>query len=79
MQPIEELRSWMSEFAWNQADLARELGITEQSVSGWFRGLSRPGLPAAIAIERITHGRVKADAWLTDDERRVAFGEPEVE
>lgn len=50
------------------ASLAREIGYTPQHLSVVKRGLSAPGRELAMALERVTNGRVTAidmlQAWI---------------
>ncbi len=43
----------------SQAELARACGVTDQAVSKWRAGTSRPGLEACRAIEQATDMAVR--------------------
>ena len=43
------------------ASLARACGVSEQAVSQWRAGLTRPGLEACRAIEQATEMRVRRE------------------
>jgi DNA-binding XRE family transcriptional regulator len=47
------------------AEAARELGITRQALWRMCRGIMRPSLETAVAIERLTEGKVPPSSWLT--------------
>lgn len=69
---IELVRVWLDESGRKQSFLARELGVSETAVSNWFLGSSRPTVPYRHALARLTG--VPVDAWMTDEERAIAFG-----
>lgn len=75
--PIDKLRGWLEEKNLKQADLARALNVTPQSVSGWFRGVTKPDAVCALGIERVTG--IPASEWMSAEQRVVAFGEAEPE
>jgi transcriptional regulator with XRE-family HTH domain len=51
------------------ASLAYALGISQQAVSNWTRGVNVPSTVHRIAIEKLTG--IPADAWLTEEERKA--------
>ncbi len=69
-----EGRALLSEYQrandYNQAQLARALGVSEPLVSMWLSGRRRPSMAKAFAVETRTGGRVPARAWLSANERR---------
>lgn len=52
---IRELRN---KFAWTQADLAKRLGVSRQTVIAIERGRYDPSLPLAFAIAKVFDARV---------------------
>lgn len=73
MTALDQVRDWLARNDSRQADLARRLGVSEAAVSAWFRGAARPTALHRAAIETLTG--VRATDWMTDDERRIAFGD----
>lgn len=63
-----QLRAFFSPPRMTQADLAKALGVSQQAVSMWVTGRSRPSAHQREAIERIAG--IPATTWLTDVERR---------
>jgi transcriptional regulator with XRE-family HTH domain len=65
---------------WTQAELAQALGVTQQAVSRWFCGASRPSAAAMREIERL-YG-VPMHAWFEmaqpSERRRAHAAEREV-
>ncbi len=53
--------------------VARQLGAAPATISRWLDGTTRPEPHLRAALERLFG--IPADAWMTDDERTVAFGE----
>lgn len=60
------LRAFLREHA--QADLARVLGIRQQSVSEWKRGKTRPTVVFRTLLAHVIG--IPADTWLTRAERK---------
>lgn len=58
----------------NQNRVAQALGTTRQAVQSWVCGRVKPGLYYALALERLSHGEVGLDAWLTADEKLMLRG-----
>ena len=48
---IKELAAFKKASGWSQDKLAKELGVHNQTVGGWLRGLYRPSLLALPLIE----------------------------
>jgi DNA-binding XRE family transcriptional regulator len=48
---IKELMKFSKASGWSQDRLAKELGVHNQTVGGWFRGLYKPSLLALPLIE----------------------------
>lgn len=70
----EQLQTWMIARGLRPADLARLTRVSSATASRWLRNLRRPRPPKRVLIERITKGKIRADAWVTDEERkRTAF------
>jgi transcriptional regulator with XRE-family HTH domain len=55
MSYADSIRTLRSSRNWTQADLARQIGggITNQSVSGWERGISKPSREKIFELSRI--------------------------
>jgi transcriptional regulator with XRE-family HTH domain len=51
-----------------QQQIADDLGVKQQAVSLWMRGITRPGLTTRLAIEQLTG--IPADAWMTAEDRK---------
>jgi transcriptional regulator with XRE-family HTH domain len=66
----------LSEEGRSQAWLSRLLNLSQNSVSLWTRGLSRPEHHLRLALQNLLG--IPAESWFTADERRVA-GLPELE
>ena len=49
------IRALRSQRNWTQADLAKQIGggITNQSVSGWERGVAKPSRENIFALSRV--------------------------
>ncbi len=60
----------------SQVAIARKLQLSQNSVSLWTRGLSRPEHHHRLALQNLL--TIPADSWLTRDERRIA-GLPEMD
>jgi transcriptional regulator with XRE-family HTH domain len=63
------IRALRSDRNWTQADLAKQIGggITNQSVSGWERGISRPSRENIFELSRIFG--VPAERFQTDGDK----------
>ncbi len=48
----------------NRAEIARQLGITRQTMTEIAAGRMRPALDLAYGIEQLTGGAVKTAAWV---------------
>jgi DNA-binding XRE family transcriptional regulator len=48
---IKELAKFKKRAGWSQDRLAKELGVHNQTVGGWLRGLYKPSLLALPLIE----------------------------
>jgi DNA-binding XRE family transcriptional regulator len=48
---IKELAKFKKRLGWSQDRLAKELGVHNQTVGGWLRGLYKPSLLALPLIE----------------------------
>lgn len=82
-QGAEALRDYLSQPDRSQSELARELGISQPSVSAWLRGHSRPDPHHRTALEVLAS--IPAASWETDEERslverlRARTAEPTIE
>jgi hypothetical protein len=66
------LRALLSE-QMSQAELSRELGVSQPCVWFWFHYITRPEVPLRYALQRL-HPQIVADDWMTDEERAIARG-----
>lgn len=58
--------------AMSQSELARQIGVSQPSVSEWTRSMARPEHHHRVAIERLL--QIPASDWMTEDELVVASG-----
>ena len=59
------LREWIADNpGLNQSEVARQLGMTRAAVSKMILGHAKPSLEIAVAIERLTDGKVPPSSWL---------------
>lgn len=61
---------------WTETELAKALGVTQQAVSGWFRGRCRPRPRTMVVIEQLYGVAVRE--WFEFEpttSRRAAPGE----
>ena len=58
-----KLKAYLVETGTKQAALARQIGVTNGYMSLLVKELRAPSLKIAVAIERITEGRVPASVW----------------
>lgn len=63
-----QLRTFFTPPRMTQADMAKALGVSQQAVSMWVTGRSRPSAHQRVAIERIAG--IPSASWLTDEERK---------
>lgn len=61
-----ELIAWLRRHTTSHADLAAQVGVTAGAVAHWVHGRQTPGLASAAALERVTHGCVRAVDWVDD-------------
>ena len=54
-------------------DLASQISITRVIIYAWLNRRQRPEQPYRLALERALG--IPSGDWLTEDERRVAFGD----
>ncbi len=60
------LHAYLSRRGITQEQFADEIGVGQAMVSKLARGLARPSIDVAIAIERVTEGAVPATSWGKD-------------
>lgn len=63
------LQEWLDGRGITQAQAARLLGAHRQAVSAWCQGWTRPTLYHAMAVERLTGGKIPLETWLTRQEQ----------
>lgn len=61
------LRALRAERGWSQADLARRLGVSRQTVNSIETGRYDPSLPLAFKIARLFEKRVE-EVFLEDEQ-----------
>lgn len=66
------LQSYMDAKGLRDADLAAPLGLDRSMVSKIRRGIIRPSLETAAAIERHTEGAVPMQSWVEAPEGAAA-------
>ena len=59
------LKAWMKSTSTTQEQLAEKTGIQQPLISKYLRGVQRPQLDNAIAIEKATEGKVPVEIWAT--------------
>lgn len=47
--------------------IARQLGVSSESVQKWARGERRPRPDQALAIERLSNGELPKERWYWND------------
>lgn len=57
------LKQWMKRTGTTQVQLAEATGIQQPLISKYLRGVQRPQLDNALAIEKATDGQVPAEEW----------------
>jgi len=62
------LCEWMKQPNRSQRKLARVLGVAQQSISFWMRGVNRPDYANLLALEMICG--IQPIDWLTAEERQ---------
>lgn len=72
MRGSKKLKAWRGDRS--QAELARRIGTEQGTWSAWERNKKRPGVRYAVALEKLTKGKVRADDWsgMTDNEAKAA-------
>lgn len=59
-----KLQTYLASRDLKQAEFAALVGATQATISRLAKGTAKPSLDLAIAIERITKGKVPADSWV---------------
>ncbi|WP_404470628.1 helix-turn-helix transcriptional regulator [Sutcliffiella horikoshii] len=62
-----KLKEWIVKNGRKQADIAREMGLTDQQLSNWVTGRSVPPLKRAVQVADILGCSVN-DIWSWDDD-----------
>ena len=60
-----KLSRWIDASGKTRDQVARELDINRTHLDMLCRGARRPGLPLAVAIEKLTRGAIPPSEWLT--------------
>lgn len=63
MQGRIKLKIWLMVSGKRQSDLAKVLGVGENTVSNWMKGRAKPNRTSATLIEKFTEGEVKTSDW----------------
>lgn len=58
----EALSKWLKDNAKSQWWLANQLGLSQSAVSAWLAGME-PKVNTAVAIDRLTKGKVSVEMW----------------
>lgn len=61
------LRMWLEEAGCSRERAARAVGVTRQALGLVLAGRCLPSLPTAVAIDRMTEGRVSVYSWIEED------------
>lgn len=59
-----KLQTYLASRDIKQAEFAALVGTTQATISRLAKGPTKPSLTLAIAIERVTKGKVPADSWV---------------
>ena len=59
------LARWIDASGKTRDQVAAELGVNRTYLDMLCRGARRPGLPLAVAIEKLTRGAIPPSEWLT--------------
>lgn len=61
--PRSRFEAWMFEKYGTQTNLARELGITHQSINNWLTGVNLPSTPLIRRIWEISRDEITPNYW----------------
>lgn len=70
MNAAERLRSYLNRNKLNQAEFAREVGLSEPFVCQLLNGTRQPSLAKAAILEGVTG--IPASAWAVSDDSELA-------
>lgn len=62
-KPRSRFEAWMFDTYGTQANLARELGISHQSISNWLCGLNLPSTPLIRRIWELSKDEITPNYW----------------
>ena len=57
------LRAWRKESGRSQKELSGEVAVSQPALCEWESGARRPELPAAVALEALSEGKVPIESW----------------
>lgn len=57
---------WIEEEGYRKQKVAEKLGISSTAIYSILSETYLPGLETAVAIERLTKGKVRCEDWLTE-------------
>jgi len=66
----EKLEEFISDNGLTKLAAAKYLGVSDPTIYDWVTGIKRPKSHHRRAIEIWTNGKVPAESWLFDDEKR---------
>jgi transcriptional regulator with XRE-family HTH domain len=64
------LSKWIDGSGRTREQVAKALGVTKSSLDRYCRGERTPTLGAALAIEKVTGGAIRARSWLRRSSRQ---------
>lgn len=57
-----DLSEWIAESGLKREEIAKKLGVSRMTVFNLLEGRYRPSLNTALAVERLTKGKIKASS-----------------
>jgi DNA-binding XRE family transcriptional regulator len=61
-----KLADWIEQEGYRKQKIAEKLGISSTAIYSILSGTYLPGLETAVAIERLTKGKVRCEDWLIE-------------
>lgn len=68
MSNPELLKEWRESASLTLSAAAELIGATHPAWISWESGQKRPSYPLALALEKLTNGKVSATGWLSAEE-----------
>ena len=63
---MKRLATWMRRRGHSQEKMGRLAGVSQETISRYLSGTTRPKPDIAVKIEVLTSGRVKLSHWFSD-------------